>query len=61
MSDSNDTKLTLNALDMDPEFKNPPEEYIQHTDRDSYYTAKEYSRALAKRGIKVSMSRKGNC
>lgn len=61
MSDCNDTRLTLNALDMSLEFRNPPEGLIQHTDRGSNYTAKEYRRALAKRGINVSMSRKGNC
>ncbi len=61
MSDSNDTQLTLNALDMALEFRNPPEGLIQHTDRGSNYTAKTYRKALAKRGIKVSMSRKGNC
>jgi len=61
MSDSNDTQLTLNALDMALEFRNPPEGLLQHTDRGSNYTAKEYSHALAKRGIKISMSRKGNC
>lgn len=61
MSDSNDTQLTLNALDMALEFRNPPEGLIQHTDRGSNYTAKDYRSALRKRGIKVSMSRKGNC
>ena len=61
MSDSNDTQLTLNALDMALEFRNPPEGLIQHIDRGSNYTAKDYRKALGKRGIKVSMSRKGNC
>ena len=61
MSEHNDTQLTLNALDMALEFRNPPKGLIQHTDRGSNYTAKEYRRALNKRGVKVSMSRKGNC
>ena len=61
MSENNDTQLTLNALDMALEFRNPPEGLIQHTDRGSNYTANDYRSALARRGIKVSMSRKGNC
>lgn len=61
MSESNDTALTLNALDMALEFNNPPEGLVHHSDRGSNYTAKEYREALAERGIETSMSRRGNC
>ena len=61
MSDRNDTQLTLNALDMALEFRNTPEGLIQHTDRGNKHTANDYRSALARRRIKVSMSRKGNC
>ncbi len=61
MSDTNDTKLTLKALDMALESRNPPKGLIQHSDRGSNYTANDYRQALTDRGIKVSMSRKGNC
>ncbi len=61
MGESNDTTLTLNALDMALEFRNPPEGLIHHSDRGSNYTAKDYRKALSNRGIQCSMSRKGNC
>ena len=61
MGESNDTALTLSALDMALELNNPPEGLIHHSDRGSNYTAGEYRQALSGRGIKTSMSRKGNC
>ena len=61
MGESNDTTLTLNALDMALEFNNPPEGLVHHSDRGSNYTAKDYRQALSDRGIQTSMSRKGNC
>lgn len=61
MGESNDTGLTLRALEMALTSHNPPEGLVHHSDRGSNYTAKEYRRALADRGVKVSMSRKGNC
>jgi len=61
MSDSNDTKLTVKALDMALKYRHPPEGLIHHSDRGSNYTAKQYREALSERSIKVSMSRKGNC
>ena len=61
MGESNDTVLTLNALDMALEFHNPPVGLIHHSDRGSNYTAKDYREALSNRGIECSMSRKGNC
>ena len=61
MGDSNDTALTLRALDMALECHNPPEGLVHHSDRGSNYTAKDYRQALSDRGIRTSMSRKGNC
>jgi len=61
MSDSNDTDLTLKALDMALQSRNPPKGLLQHSDRGSNYTSKEYRLALSKQGIDVSMSRRGNC
>lgn len=61
MSESNDTELTLSALDMALESHNPPEGLMHHSDRGSNYTAKDYRKALLDRGIQCSMSRKGNC
>lgn len=61
MSESNDTELTLRALDMALESHNPPEGLMHHSDRGSNYTAKDYRKALLDRGIQCSMSRKGNC
>ncbi len=61
MSESNDTALTLNALDMALDFNNPPQGLVHHSDRGSNYTAKQYSQALSDRGITTSMSRRGNC
>ena len=61
MSDSNDTALTLNALNMALSEKNPPEGLVHHSDRGSNYTANDYREALSGRDIKISMSRKGNC
>jgi len=61
MGESNDTALTLSALDMALDFNNPPAGLVHHSDRGSNYTAKDYRKALADRGIECSMSRKGNC
>jgi len=61
MSESNDTALTLRALDMSLESRKPPKGLVHHSDRGSNYTAKDYRKALADRGVQCSMSRKGNC
>ena len=34
---------------------------IFHSDRGSYYASQAFRKALAQRGIRASMSRKGNC
>jgi len=57
MGESNNTALTLSALDRALELNNPPERLIHHSDRGSNYTAGEYRQALSGRGIKISMRR----
>lgn len=61
MSDTNDTELTLSALNMALSTQNPSENLIHHSDRGSNYTASDYCKALSACDIKISMSRKGNC
>ena len=61
MSDRNDETLTLNALDMALETNKPAAGLVHHSDRGSNYTSTNYCKALTKRGIKLSMSRRGNC
>ncbi|MFT6301057.1 MAG: putative transposase [Granulosicoccus sp.] len=61
MGESNDTALTLNALDMALDFSHLPEGLVHHSDRGSNYTAKDYRQVLSDRGIQTGMSRKGNC
>lgn len=61
MSDSNDTALTLSALDMALGRQRPRLGIVHHSDRGSNYTAKDYRQALSDSGMKISMSRKGNC
>ena len=62
VSDRNDIlQVTSNALDMALQFKNSPEGFIKHADRGSNFTANDYRSVLARRSIKISMNRKGNC
>jgi len=61
MSDTNDTELTLSALNMALDTQRPSENLIHHSDRGSNYTATDYRKALSLCDIKTSMSRKGNC
>jgi len=56
-----DTSLPLEALDMGLSLRRPTAGLLHHSDRGCQYTSSEYQRALLKRGIAVSMSRKGNC
>jgi putative transposase len=41
--------------------KHPDQGLIQHSDRGSQYCAEDYRNILTQRGIRISMSRKGNC
>lgn len=61
MSESIDRHLVLNALDMALKGRQPPRGLLHHSDRGSQYASEDYQRLLAARGIRCSMSRKGNC
>lgn len=54
------TGLTLRALEMAVRRRGPAEGLLHHSDRGCQYTSFEYQSALARHGIEVSMSRKGN-
>ena len=61
MSKNNNTQLVLNALDMALLRRRPKAEVLHHTDRGSIYASDGYRTKLFSRGLKPSMSRKGNC
>jgi putative transposase len=61
MGEHIDTKLVLAALEMALESRQPPQGLLHHSDRGSQYASAQYQEALAHRGIRCSMSRKGNC
>jgi putative transposase len=54
-------ELTLNALRMALNRRNPGEGLIHHSDRGSQYACADYQKLLKARKIICSMSRKGNC
>ncbi|RKH34948.1 IS3 family transposase [Corallococcus praedator] len=56
-----DRHLVLLALDMALKGRRPATGLVLHSDRGSQYASTDYQRALATRGIRCSMSRKGNC
>ena len=55
------TTLPLAALDMALRRRGPVPGLLHHSDRGCQYTSAEYRAELARQGIEVSMSRKGNC
>lgn len=61
MSETMPQELTLCALDVALDWRDPDAGLVHHSDRGSQYAAKDYRKKLAARGIKVSMSRKGDC
>jgi transposase InsO family protein len=60
-SERNDEALTLAALRMAIEQRQPEPGLLHHTDRGTTYASGTYQDELAKRGFLCSMSRKGNC
>jgi transposase InsO family protein len=56
-----DTQLALRALDNAVARRRPPRGLLHHTDRGATYTAAEYDARMRVLGMRVSMSRKGNC
>jgi transposase InsO family protein len=55
------TALPLTALDAAVRRRRPGPGLLHHSDRGCQYTSADYRAALAKLGVEVSMSRKGNC
>ena len=56
-----ETSLVLSALTMALGARDVGEGLILHSDRGSQYASKEYRSALARHGIRQSMSRAGDC
>jgi transposase InsO family protein len=52
--------LTLAALHMALEQRKPTAGLVHHSDRGSQYASNDYTNLLKDRGVKISMSRKGN-
>jgi transposase InsO family protein len=61
MSEHNDEALTLAALRMALEQRQPERGLVHHSDRGTTYASGTYQDVLAKAGIVCSMSRKGDC
>ena len=61
MSSRLTTDLVLRAFWMAVLMRNPPTGLIFHSDRGSQYTSGAFVRALERRALVQSMSRKGNC
>ena len=61
MSSNNDETLTLAALRMALDQRQPEPGLIHHSDRGSTYASGAYQDALDRNDIICSMSRKGNC
>ena len=55
-----DHELTLNALKMALQRRNPPGGVIHHSDRGVQYLCKEYTALLQERGFEISCSARGN-
>lgn len=60
-SDHNDEALTLSALHMALEQRQPEPGLVHHSDRGTTYASGTYQDVLAQQAIVCSMSRKGNC
>ena len=61
MSDTIDRRLTLDALQQAVRSRHPNAGLIHHSDRGSQYASADYQKALEQRGMRCSMSRRGNC
>ena len=60
LSSNLDTQLTLSALRMAIDQRNPPPGCIHHSDRGVQYASKDYINELEFYQFQISMSRKGN-
>jgi putative transposase len=54
-------ELVLSALDMAVQQRRPSRGLLHHSDRGCQYTCADYQAELSRRGVQVSMSRRGNC
>lgn len=61
VSDRLHRRLALAALNKALLMRRPPEGLIHHSDRGSQYCSIDYQSELRRRGIRISMSGKGNC
>jgi putative transposase len=61
MSERNDEALTLAALEMALDQRQPAPGLIHHSDRGTTYASGTYQDVLAQHGAVCSMSRKGDC
>ncbi len=61
MADNMRVELTLSALNMALELRQPEPDFLHHSDRGSQYAAVDYQALLQEHKINCSMSRKGNC
>ena len=62
MSDSPDSRLTVEALKMAYTVRLNPQNVLFHSDQGTHYTSRTYAEAVARcAGMKHSMSRRGNC
>jgi putative transposase len=61
MSNSLERTLVLDALRMAYRRRNPDKGLIHHSDRGCQYASEDYRNLLSDYGMRMSMSRKGNC
>lgn len=61
MSASLEKSITLNALQMAIDRRNPPPGLLHHSDRGVQYACEDYQSLLKSNAMICSMSRKGNC
>ena len=61
MGSNNDTELTLRALDMAIEHREPQPGLIHHSDRGANYSCNRYQQRLSNSQLLPSMSRAGDC
>lgn len=61
MGNKRSQDLSLNALQMALDLRQPDAGFIHHSDRGSAYIGADYQAKLLQIGAEISMSRKGNC
>lgn len=61
MGSNNDTELTLGALEMAIEHRDPQPGLIHHSDQGANYSCNRYQERLSRAQLLPSMSRRGDC